>query len=201
MTTQGGWGSGNISWFGDRRGAMALGGRWWLMALRNYPGLRLGVAPAPWQNERLYVGTGKATLINRNSPHRQEALNFYRFLLSEEYNALINAQADALGPVRRYSETEAFLHDPAHPEENYNAVWREVMAHAVPEETSLFVSGYVAARIIGEQLDLVKANQKSAAEALRKAAARINEEIRKTVAQDDELRRKYERALAQDNRP
>ena len=100
--------------------------------------------------------------------------------------------ADALAPVKRYSYTEKYLHDPAFPEEDFNAVWRDAMNYAVPDEISPFVNGQAVQRILNKQLDLVKSNQKSAADALRTAARQINEEIQKTIQRDPELRRRYE---------
>ena len=63
----------------------------------------------------------------------------------------------------------------------------------MPQETSPFVNGQRAERILNRQMDLVKANQKSPAEALRDAARQINEEILRTLARDPVLRREYER--------
>src|SRR5262249_55920560 len=76
MATQGGWGSGTISFFGGGKGAMALGGRWWLNSLRSYANLRLRAAEGPHGPLRIFRGYGRATLVNRQSPRRQQALDF-----------------------------------------------------------------------------------------------------------------------------
>jgi ABC-type glycerol-3-phosphate transport system substrate-binding protein len=192
MATAGGWGSGNITWFGGQRAATALGGRWWLLLLRKYERLRLDVLESPHGPQRRYAAYGKATLINKNSPHRQAALKFLTFMNSQSYNSLILRQGDGLGPVKAFAQGDEFLHDSLHPEETYNAVWRDVMALGVPEEPSPFVNGSVVARIIGEQLDLVKCDQKSAADALHSAAMQINAEIDKTLSRDPELRVRHQ---------
>ncbi|MCS6777809.1 MAG: extracellular solute-binding protein [Chloroherpetonaceae bacterium] len=191
MATQGGWGSGTITRFGAGKAAMALGGRWWLCTLRSYRNLRLGVAESPHARYRIFRAYGKATLINRYSPRRYEALRFLAYQASQAYNDLINRQADGIGPVARYAYTEAFLHNPAHPEEDQNHVWREAVAHSISDQVSPFVSGQVAMRILSRQLDLVKNNQKSPAEALRTAARQINAEIARTLEQDPVLRARY----------
>ena len=196
MSTEGGWGSGTITWFGGGRAATALGGRWWLIALRKYPGLRLGVVESPHGERRLFHAYGKATLINRRSPRRREALAFLKYMLGREYNELINHQGDGLGPVKRHAFTETFLHDPAYPEEKDNGVWREVLACGVPEEISPFVNGGTAGQIITEQLDLVRSGQKPAAEAMRAAAEQVNLEIQRTLRRDPALRAEYQRRLA-----
>jgi ABC-type glycerol-3-phosphate transport system substrate-binding protein len=193
MATQGGWGTGNITWFGGGRAAMALGGRWWLCILRDYENLRLGAFESPHQYHRVFRGGGKSTLINRKSPYREDAFNFLLYMHGREYNELINHQADALCPVKKYCYTEEFLHDPEYPEEDFNHVWREAMAHAVPDPSSPFINGNTAFRIITKQLDLVKNNQKTPEQAMKRAAHLINREILKSVKRDPSLRKRYEK--------
>ena len=62
----------------------------------------------------------------------------------------------------------------------------------VPDDDSQFVNGSVADRIMQRQLDLVKADQKSAEAAMRTAAREINEEIQKTLERDPSLKKRYE---------
>jgi multiple sugar transport system substrate-binding protein len=192
MATAGGWGSGTITFFGAGKGAMALGGRWWLCTLRDYKGLRLGAVECPHGPRRLFRGYGRATLINRNGPRRAEALAFLRYMAGQEYNELINHQADALAPVIRHSYTGKYLHDPDYPSEDFNGVWRDVMQYGVPDEVSPFVNGHLAGRILNKQLDLVKSNQKSAADAMRTAAREINAEMQKMLDRDPSLRKRYD---------
>jgi multiple sugar transport system substrate-binding protein len=197
MATQGGWGSGVITRFGASKAAMALGGRWWLCTLRDYKNLRLGVAESPYSQHRIFRAYGKATLINRHSPRREEALRFLAYQATKEYNDLINGQADGIGPVVKHTYSDAFLHNPKFPEEDQNAVWREAALHSKSDQISPFVNGQVASRLLSKQLDLVKSNQKSPAEAMRTAAEQINAEIQKTLAQDPALRKRYEELTKQ----
>jgi len=191
MSTQGGWGSGTITLFGAKKAAMALGGRWWLCTLRKYEGLRLGAAESPHGRYRVFRGYGRASLINRNSPQRREALEFLKYMAGREYNELINHQADALAPVIPYSHTDKYLHDPQYPDEDFNDVWRDVMEYGVPDEVSPFVNGNVVSRIMNKQLDLVKNDQKTAAAAMKTAASEINEEIQKALERDPSLQKRY----------
>ncbi len=195
MASAGGYGSGTIKYFGAGRGAMALGGRWWLCTLRDpdYAGLRLGVVEIPHVGKRIYRAYGRATLINRYSPRRQEALDFLAYEAGKDYNDLINRQADAVAAVVRYNYTPEFLHNPEYPEEDYNAVWRDVMKYGRPDDWSPFVNGQTARRILDKQLDLVKNDQKPVPDALRDAARLVNEEIAKTLERDPSLRIKYYR--------
>ncbi len=192
MATTGGWGSGVISLFEARRAAMAMGGRWWLCSMRSIPGLKLGAAESPVYNERIFRAYGKATLINSKSPNREKAFAFMKYLASEPYNDLINKQADGMGPVMKYSETDKFLHDPDHPEEDYNDVWRNLMKDAQPDQVSPFVNGPAVDRIITKQLDLVKMRAKSAAQGMADATREVNEHIQKQLKHDPTLRQRYE---------
>lgn len=198
MATAGGWGTGTITFFAGGKGAMALGARWWLCNMRSYPKLRLGAVESPHGPVYVFRGYGRATLINRNSPRRQQALEFLKYEAGRDYNELVNHQADALAPVMQYCEGPTYLFDPDFPQEDYNDVWRAVMDRARPEEMSPFVNGQAAARILNKQLDLVKADQKPVAAALRTAARQVNEEITKTLARDPELRARYRELTGRD---
>jgi len=191
MATQGGWGSGAITWFGGRRAAIALGGRWWLNLLRTYPGLNLGAVECPIHDRKVYLGYGRATLINSKSPHREAALAFLAYMASKPYNDLVNHQADAVSPVRKYCYSPEFLHDPEFPKEDYNAVWRDVMDYGVPFDESPFVNGNVVERLLKKQRDLVKANQKTAADGFRTGARQIRAAMRETLERDPVLRARY----------
>ncbi len=198
MATQGGWGSGTITHFGAGRGAMALGGRWWLCTLRDYEGLNLGVVECPHAKRRVFRAYGRATIVNAHSPRREQALDFLLYQAGKEYNDLINRQADAVSAVIRYTYTPEFLHNPDHPEEDYNEVWREVIKYAQTDDTSPFINGQTASRIIERQLDLVKNDQKPVAQAMRDAAREVNEAIAKTLEMDPELRARYRELTGRD---
>ena len=203
MATTGGWGSGTITLFGAERSAMAIGGRWWLCSLRedSYSHLDLGAAPMPGVRmadgtiRRRIVGGGRATLVNANSANIDGALCFLECLHGEEWNKLINRQADALGSVMAYNYTDEFLLNPAHPNEDYNTVWRSAMENAAPQQVSPYVNGDIAERLLNVQLDLARANQKSGADAMRDAARKINEAIVETLERDPVLRERYFAAL------
>jgi multiple sugar transport system substrate-binding protein len=200
MATQGGWGSGTISYFGTGRGAMAMGGRWWLCTLRDYGRLNLGVVESPYAKRRILRSYTRATLVNRYSPRREQALDFLVYEAGKDYNDLINRQADAVAAVIRYNYTPEFLHNPEHPEEDYNDVWREVVKYGRPDDWSPFINGQTATRILDKQMDLVKNDQKPVPEAMRDAARAVNEEIAKTLDMDSSLRLKYYR-LTRKERP
>jgi ABC-type glycerol-3-phosphate transport system substrate-binding protein len=196
MATAGGWGSGLITLFSGKRGAMALGGRYWLTVMRRNPDLHPGAFECPHGPRRVFYGYGKATLINRNSPRREDALHWIEYENSEAYNKLINHQADGMGPVSRYTYTKDYLHDPEYPKDDFNGVWRDEMSIAEPAETSPFINGIVTNRIMETQLDLIKSNQKTPEQGMRDAARMINAEIGATVSRIPSLKQKSDALLA-----
>lgn len=200
MATQGGWGSGTITQFGEgHKAAMALGGRWWLCTLRNkkqFPDLKMTVCEAPHFDKRVFMGYGRATFINKASPRREEALKFLLYMAGPDYNRIINKQADALAPVMKYCYLPETLHDPDFPDEDKNQVWLDAMKYAESNPTSPFVNNQAATRILTRQLDLVKNDQKLVPDALRDAAREVNAEIQKTLARNPSLKAKYDALVA-----
>jgi len=182
MASEGGWGSGMITQFGARRYATALGGRWWLVVLRGYRGLNLDAVEGPHGRERVFMSYGKSIMINQLAPHREEALKFMDYLLSDEHHAILNHEADGFGARRSWAADESRLVDPQYPKETYNRVWRDTMNYCRVEESSPWINNMVIARWIDEQLDLVKNDIKSPEEAFRTIAARANAEIARNLA-------------------
>jgi multiple sugar transport system substrate-binding protein len=197
MASAGGWGSGVIALFGAEKSVMAMGGRWWLCILRNesYANLDLGAVEVPAGPSRRIWGGGRSTLVNANGKNIEGALCFLEYMHSEHWNNLVNRQADALAPVKKYNYSEEFLHDPDHPEEDYNAVWRTALENAEPEEVSPFVNGRVVDRILIKQTEMMREKMKSAEEAMRDSAEKINEAIVETLEMDPVLRERYRVAL------
>jgi multiple sugar transport system substrate-binding protein len=195
LAASGGYGGAQvITLFAGKRAACALGGRWWLCVFRQpeYADLKLGAAEAPYGTVRAYAGYGKATCVNKHSPRRNEALKFLAYLHSEDYNRLINHQADGVGPVKKYVEGPEFLHDPAYPAEDFNAVWREIQTVALAEQVSPFMNGAVMKRLMRGQLDLIKTGDLSAEQAMREATRMINERIEENLRQSPALRKRYD---------
>jgi len=198
MASAGGWGSGIIALFGADKAAMAIGGRWWLCLLRNpdFGKLPLGAVELPHGPTDRVFGGGRSTLVNAKSKNIEGALTFLEYMHGPAWNNLINRQADALSPVMKYNYTEEFLFNPEHPEEDYNAVWRTAMENSIPRPVSPYVHGQRVDRILAKQADLVRAELKSGAEAMRDAAREINEAIIEMLEIDPVLRERYYEAVA-----
>lgn len=195
MSQAGGWGSESIKLLASGRAATALGGRWWLCQLRSHPELRLGAVEAPHGPRRTGWGYGKATLINRHSPRRQEALRFMLHLAGPEYHQLDNHQADGIPPMIKYCDDESLV-NPAFPHEDYHHVFRDVMFLGEAESTSPFVNAAVAGASIRRQMDLILRNRKDVAAGLRDAAREINADRDRRLQRDPALRARYEALVA-----
>jgi multiple sugar transport system substrate-binding protein len=193
MATTGGWGSGTISLFENQRNAMSMGGRWWLVTLRNNTPFKMTAITSPHASggPLINYANGRATIINQNSPHREAALDFLTYLNSQAYNEQVNDAADGLGPVPKYAFTKTFLHDPKHPDETDNTIWREAQERGVAVAISPYINSADAQDIINEQIQLIEADQKPVPQAMRDAAANVNAEIAKNLSEDPNLKRQY----------
>ena len=188
---EGGWGSYGMRSLVGNTAAMSIGGRWWLLTLRKDPSLRLGVVRLPLMPGGVAAGGGKATLLNAKSPHRREAIAFFKFMAGPDYNRLINREADAVGGIARYA-TDDNLNDPRFPNEDFHGTFRAAMDAGVAPERSPFVDASAADRIINKQLDLARRDAKSVDDAMRDATAMVNAEIAKTLRTDPSLNHRYD---------
>ena len=183
MSGRGGWGSGSIGWFGTKRGAMALGGRWWLASLRQYLGLDLGVVECPNGGYRRFFGYGRATLINTATKNREGALGFLKCLATGAYNREVNSDADGICAFREFAKDSSLLDDQGHPSEHDNDVWLDLAEHAVPDEMSPYVDGATVNRLITRQLELVREDEKDPVTAMRDAKRDVDAALRTAMAE------------------
>jgi ABC-type glycerol-3-phosphate transport system substrate-binding protein len=191
----GGWGSYALKAMVSGHSAMAVGGRWWLLTLRKDPDLRLGACKVPHIPGGHMMGGGKSTLINRNSPRREQALQVLKFMAGADYNRVINQEADAVGGFVQYATNEK-LFNPKFPLEDFHPVFRAMMDEAEPEERSPFVDSSSVDHITDTQMDLVRRDAKTAAEAMRAATEQINEQIQISLKRDPALRQQYDQLTA-----
>jgi len=194
IASQGGFGASDSGVFGAKRAAMAVGGRWWLSELRKIPDLHLGVFESPFQNVRHFRAYGRATLVSRETKNLDAALDFLVFLAGKSYNQLVNDQADGSSAFPAYDTGPQFLHNPKHPEEDYNEVWQTASRYSVPDDLCPFVDSTTSTRLFQNQLDLIQNNLKTPAQAMRDAAANINAEIQHAIADDPSLAARYRAA-------
>ncbi len=197
LTAGGGWGggAGPQAYFRKKMGAMALGGRWWLVQLRDDVrdhGFKLAAAPPPVGKFSSLGGGGtRAVMINSRSPHREEALQFLLYLLGENYNLLLNDQGDALSGVRKYAYTDRYVHVPDYPTESFHVAFRATLERGVMLRSSPFIDMVQVDASLNRQLDLVKLNQKEPAAAMRDAVDEIDAAIRRNASRDPKLREAF----------
>jgi multiple sugar transport system substrate-binding protein len=204
MAGAGAWGAAPaMQLFGAGRGAMAVGGRWWLLLLRDpsYQHIRLGAVPMPAGPSPATVGGARATLINKHTKHMEGCMEFMRFLHSIKFNETVNRYADALPPLKEFAYTEEFLHNPDYPNEDYHEMWRLAAETAEPVDVTLFANGALVNQILVLQADLIKFGRKEAAPAMRDAAKQINEAIVEQVRIDPTLRERYYELIEQGAQP
>jgi multiple sugar transport system substrate-binding protein len=198
MGTQGGWGSGAITLFKDKKVAMADGGRWWLCLLRDYKDasgrfpLNLGVAEKPVIRLRRFGGGSRVAYVNALSPNREQAVEFLLFLAGDAYSDQLNRDADALPATIAAAYRPSYDYDPNDGRDAGNSpVWREQLPHLVTGDSSPYITPREINRIIDLQLDLVLQGRKSVEDAARTAAASINAQIQQNLRYDPVLRQRY----------
>jgi multiple sugar transport system substrate-binding protein len=191
-STAGGFGMGDISLLGAKQTAMALGGRWWLVQLRSYKGLHLNVCESPYATVHSFGTVGRSLVVNKLGKHKDLAYQYVLSLAEPDYNNLVNAQGDGISAFKKYNTDSVFADKPEFPHEHGDIVWKQVAEFGQRLKISPYVDGAVTARIMTEQLDLVKANQKSAASAMHDAAFQINAEMKKNLDSDPILKARYD---------
>ena len=203
MAAAGGWAPGVLSLFGAERGAMATGGRWWLLLLRDasYNHVNYSAVPMPVGPSAATVGGGRATLVNKKTPHLEGCLQFIEFLHGEEFNQTVNRYADALPPVKKYAYAEEFVFNPDYPNEDFHKMWRLAAEAAEAVDSTPFVNGAVVNQIITLQTDLMRFGRKNAADAMRDAARQINAAIVEQITIDPTLYKRYMELVEQGARP
>ena len=199
FSSESGYGGSMLSLFQNGNYAMISIGRWCLIRIREFrEPPRLSVSAFPFEGfANLAIHTRTAT-VYAGSSHRDKAALFLAFLASEEYNANIVRDADALPPSPKYTRIDAYRRPPDHRNE-----WG---CHEVPSEFSEtiaiafsyspFVSSSTANRLKTQGIEKLMSNIAAPREVAREIAERINAEIQRTVVESDGLRRKYEEAVA-----
>lgn len=196
MAAAGGWGQGLITLFSAERVAMIRYGRWGLVQWRKSPELRIGVCDLPHNTHRASQYISRVSGLNRNSPYLDQAFSFIEFLASEPYCRQINRSADNLAAVMDYCYTDEFLHNPDHPEEDYNDVFRRVIQHSRVPQVSPYANPFAVDRIINRHIDLMRNGLETPEVGCKAAAAEINRAIAENVAKYPDLRERYLAARA-----
>lgn len=199
LSSEGGWGgteTGNFNLFTGQRVAMIRAGRWGLITFRTSPALRgrIGVCHVPYRRKNVSLVWTRACAVNRNSRNIEPAIEFLRFLTSPEYNRRIVAGGDSLPPIPAFAQTEEFLRDPDHPEEDFNDVFVEAVRRGVVAEVSPFINPIEAYNVMLEQINFMTSGLKSPRQACRDMTAAVNRIIFQNLSKYEKFRQRYLKA-------
>ena len=194
FATESGYGGATLQLFNSGNYAMFWMGRYALIQLRKFGSLELAVAEPPHGGFRNTSTGTRAAAVYVGAKHRELAKYFLAFLASKDYNMQIVADADALPPNPRYTETEEFLRPQAYPNEwgCHERFSQAAKTIAIGGSYSPFAVPSAVIRIERETNEGFMAGIHSAEETAELAAKRINDEIRRTLAEKPKLLPLYE---------
>jgi multiple sugar transport system substrate-binding protein len=178
------------------RYALVTGARYTLVQLREHPELKLAVRGAPYDHfPNILLGSGSVGLY-KGSPHKELGAYLLEFFTSEEYNMAIVRTADAMPPVPRYTETEAYLRPPDYPNEwNLHKPMADLMSIGISISASPFILPGTVSRIESRYRQGMLAGVYTPEEAAELAELFINRQIDTNVAADPALKKRYESLL------
>jgi ABC-type glycerol-3-phosphate transport system substrate-binding protein len=177
-------------------------GRWYLNMLRDRPELgphlHTMLVPAfPGQPSRSVIG-GRGAGINAKSPRRDEAMKFLAYLASEPYNDLIINDGDGLPPNPAFARNGADLVNDLVPDPDFHQAFIDSAAAGQPLDVSPFVDAGQVSRWLRERIDRVENSPTlDIAETMRGLAREVNLRIRRNVAREGHLQRKFEEVTGQ----
>lgn len=196
LSSEGGWGAGEIRWFATKRAASIWGSRWMLVQFRQYPEVHKEIGcvllPSPNGGNPASFTAGRTPGINVNSKKKEAALKFMAYLASPEYSEMIAVGADAMPPSKEYATDPSRLLNPDFPSENFQEKFVEAMEYAGTPEISPFIDPKFANRIWLETLEIVENDLKPIDQAMADATKQINDRIQKNIRSQKKLRKLYD---------
>ncbi len=203
IASQGGWGGNMLDLFAQESVAMIRAGRWGMITFRRKPVLKghIGAVQMPGQRERVVICASRSCGINRNSPNREAALKFLQFLASEPYSDYMLACADALPPLESATRSEKFLHDPEHPEEDFNAEFAEAVHRGRNLERCPFVQPSRVVRVFNRYLALLGAGSITPEQFCRRLTDEINNDMRTNLGRYPSMRAEFRHLTGRDFDP
>lgn len=205
VSSQGGWGGNEMSWFFNERAAMHLVGRWFIVQLPSYPGFgeKLGNTRLP----RLpgYASSGaietRAAGINAKSHKAKDALKFLQYLASEEYTEIIIQDGDGIPPNPNYVRSGEDLVNKFMPDPVFQEPFIDSVKSARAFNLSPFINSDLVFRWIYEARDRVANGLQEPEAAFRGVAEEVESEIRKNLERNPALQRKFEEITGREYTP
>jgi len=203
MGSEGGWPIGPFKWFATGRIAMIRAGRWVMMTFRNYEDLRgkIGACHLPYNKKKAVLIGARICAINRHSNKTDQAIKFLQYLTSPEYNMQIVRSANSMPPVPQFADREEFLHDPNHPEEDFNDIFAQAIQRGVVPEISPLISPWAANNIIREHIELMISKLKSPQQTCKDITFAINKGIYRNLCKYEKFRLRYEKITGREFDP
>jgi len=203
MAGQSGSGGMHMNLFAQQRIAMIRTGRWAMVTFRLYPALkgRIGAVQLPYQRYKVGLVKALSVGINRQSPNREAALRYLQFLASDEFSRLVLETGDALPPSEKIARSEAFLHDPDHPEEDFNAEFIEAMRRGRTHRMSPFVEIFRMERTMNRDIAMLGQDRISPEKMCRTFTDEINGHIQTNLTRYASMREEYKRRTGRDFDP
>jgi len=129
LQTEGSWAGGSL--FPAGSVAMELDGRWRIAEYRKYKGLEYDYAPLPYiKGKTPYnIFTTRSTVIPKNSPNREAAYQFLKYMTTDAYHNTILNSGDGVPSVKSFIKKDSFLH-PKFEDEKRNYIYVDEMKYA-----------------------------------------------------------------------
>ena len=200
LSSQGGWGTGGISWFFNQQAAMIVIGRWAIVRIPAYlkrnPGLDRNIAsvvlPRVAGMPSMAAARSRAAGINSKTRHLPEALKFLQFLSSREYGRLIVKDGDSLPPNPALARTGASLVNEIIDDPAFHQPFIDAIDNARPLDLSPFIEAGIIERWLRQAVESVE-NGADPEEKMRQLAGEVNERIRLNLQRRPRLQERFER--------
>ncbi len=202
FATQPGYAGATLQLFNAGRMAMFVMGRYALIQLREFnktrkeegqPLLQMEVVEPPYGQLPITRTGTRAAVVYQGGKHIPMAEEFLAYLASKDYNMQIVRDADALPPDPRYTQTQAFLRPPNHPEEwgLHEQFSRAARTIAVAYDISPFILPVTASRLIGQENDAFMNGMEDAPTAARHMALYVDQAIQRNLQENPSLKPAY----------
>jgi multiple sugar transport system substrate-binding protein len=199
FATSAGYGGVTLQLFNSGNYGMFMMGRYALIQLRQFGKLKLAVVEPPNDGFPNTTTGTRAACVYTGGKHKDLAELFLAFLASPEYNMQVVADADALPPNPKFTETEEFKHPKDYPNEwgCHEPFAEAAKTIAITDSASPFVLPSVVQRLTQSYYDAyMSSGRLTAEESGRQLAQQVNAEIQRSLQEDSSLRPRYEDACA-----
>lgn len=197
LSSQGGWGGNNVTWFSQGRAAMLLIGRWYSVQLPEYPGMleNLGVTGVPRVQglQRMTKIDTRAAGINVKSKNWKKALRFLQYLASPTYSKIIIEDGDGLPPNPAVAQNGQMMVNQLLPDAKMQQAFLDAAIGARPINTSMYIDNGMVQRWIWEAQGYVDSKIKTPEKAMRDVANEVNNTIRTNLERRPDLQARFER--------